>query len=199
MSHLSTGRQTSPRKANKSVLCEERSNKFRSLSLCMMYDIKQPNSTFWPSYSKRVCETRFFRPPWTGVGIIFCHFFLNGQFFQTPTQQVLRQLPSPRFAFHQRLEQTHGSYKCDTAVLKSDKSVTCSLIFVRETALYALTSLSRRYEIGGGVILWSRGRRGVGRRAEWRRGWWSSSWWWSWWRASQERSNALLLNTVRCR
>jgi len=60
-------------------------------------------------------------------------------------QQVLRQLLPPRFTFHRRALGGHGSYKCDTAVLKSDKSVT-ALIFVRETALYGLTSLKEMGE-----------------------------------------------------
>ena len=49
--------------------------------------------------------------------------------------RCLLHLPSFRIS-----EWADTSYKCDTAVLKSDKSVT-ALVFVRETALYALTSL----------------------------------------------------------
>ena len=52
------------------------------------------------------------------------------------TQQVPPPLHLPSFRIS---EWADTSYKCDTAVLKSDKSVN-ALVFVRETALYGLRS-----------------------------------------------------------
>ena len=100
---------------------------------------------FWLFDSKEVCQFFFRHRPSTGA------------------QTALS--PSSRFAFHRRALGGHGSYKCDTAVLKSDKSVT-ALVFVRETALYALTSLKSQgdEDWGRGDTVKFKNKRG-GRRA----------------------------------